>query len=216
MLLDSLFTGTGFDAGGYVLCLGASAVCGVLLALIHSYRNRATNHFRMSLILLPMLVQTVIVVVNGNIGTGVAVAGAFSLIRFRSMQGNSREITSVFAAMAVGLADGMGYVSLGFLTVAAVGVLTVLLENFFAAHEGAKPKESLDYYGVFDDIFRIYTKKAELVRVKTTNMGSLYELEYHILETDESKEKEMIDSLRVRNGNLNIVCGQMKGTEDQL
>ena len=143
---------------------------------------------------LPMLVQAVIMLVNGNVGTGVAVAGAFSLVRFRSMPGNSREITSVFAAMAAGLANGMGYLTLSLLMVVCFGVVTVALNLLLDAKKNAKRKdlkitipESLDYYNVFEDIFEKYHTGAELVQVKTTNMGSLYELEYAITERDERR-----------------------------
>ena len=177
----------------------------------------------MTLILLPMLVQAVIMMVNGNVGTGVAVAGAFSLVRFRSMPGNSREITSVFAAMAAGLANGMGYLSLSLLIVLCFGAVTIILTHVFAAAERVRKKdlritipESLDYYNVFGDIFEKYLTDAELVSVKTANMGSLYELRYAITEKDERQEKEMIDMIRVRNGNLKIVCGQAETAEMAL
>ena len=217
MLLESVLGGVAatLDVRSFLICLGGSALCGVLLAGIHAYRNRTTSNFLMTLILLPMLVQTVIMVVNGNVGTGVAVAGAFSLVRFRSLPGNSREITSVFAAMSAGLANGMGYLGLSLLLTVIFGLVSIVLETAFAARDRSAEKdlritipESLDYYHVFDDIFGTYLKQAELVRVKTTNMGSLYELEYAVTEVDEEKEKEMIDAIRVRNGNLNIVCGR--------
>lgn len=217
MLLESVLDGVSatLDINSFLLCLGGSAVCGILIAGIHAYRNRTTSNSLMTLILLPMLVQTVIMVVNGNVGTGVAVAGAFSLVRFRSLPGNSREITSVFAAMAAGLANGMGYLELSLVLTLIFGLATLVLETAFAMNARVTEKdlritipESLDYYHVFDDIFEKYLKRAELVRVKTTNMGSLYELEYAVTEADEEKEKEMIDAIRVRNGNLNIVCGR--------
>ena len=217
MLLESVLDGVSatLDINSFLLCLGGSAVCGILIAGIHAYRNRTTSNFLMTLILLPMLVQTVIMVVNGNVGTGVAVAGAFSLVRFRSLPGNSREITSVFAAMAAGLANGMGYLELSLVLTLIFGLATLVLETAFAMNARVTEKdlritipESRDYYHVFDDIFEKYLKRAELVRVKTTNMGSLYELEYAVTEADEEKEKEMIDAIRVRNGNLNIVCGR--------
>ena len=143
MLLNSVLTGVyaGMDVRMFLMCLAASALCGVLLAGIHAYRNHSTLNFLMTLILLPMLVQAVIMLVNGNVGTGVAVAGAFSLVRFRSMPGNSREITSVFAAMAAGLANGMGYLTLSLLMVLCFGVVTVILTNIFAAAEHARNRE---------------------------------------------------------------------------
>ena len=217
MLLESVLDGVSatLDINSFLLCLGGSAVCGILIAGIHAYRNRTTSNFLMTLILLPMLVQTVIMVVNGNVGTGVAVAGAFSLVRFRSLPGNSREITSVFAAMAAGLANGMGYLELSLVLTLIFGLATLVLETAFAMNARVTEKdlritipESLDYYHVFDDIFEKYLKRAELVRVKTTNMGSLYELEYAVTEADEEKEKEMIDAIRVRNGNLPVIASR--------
>ena len=225
MLVNSVLTGVyaGMDVRTFLMCLAASALCGVLLAGIHACRNHSTLNFLMTLILLPMLVQAVIMLVNGNVGTGVAVAGAFSLVRFRSMPGNSREITSVFAAMAAGLANGMGYLTLSLLMVLCFGAVTVILTNIFASAEHARKKdlritipESLDYYNVFGDIFEEYLTAAELVSVKTANMGSLYELRYAITEKDERQEKEMIDMIRVRNGNLKIVCGQAETAEMAL
>ena len=225
MQLDSILNGvsSAMDMKTFLVCLAGSALCGILLSMIHAYKNRTTPNFLMTLILLPMLVQAVIMLVNGNVGTGVAVAGAFSLVRFRSMPGNSREITSVFAAMAAGLANGMGYLTLSLLMVVCFGVITAALNLLLDAKKNVKRKdlkitipESLDYYNVFEDIFEKYLTGAELVQVKTTNMGSLYELEYAITERDERLEKDMIDELRVRNGNLKIVCGQMQTAEMAL
>ena len=224
MLLDTIFQSTqnGVDVNSFVVCLAGSALCGALLAMVHAYRNRTTANFLMTLVVLPALVQSVIMMVNGNVGTGVAVAGAFSLVRFRSMPGNSREITSVFAAMAVGLANGMGCVGLSLVLTVCFGLLSMALVTAFSA-KAARAflerdlritiPENLDYSGVFDDIFSRYLDSAELVKVKTTNMGSLYELQYEITEKDGAREKEMIDELRVRNGNLNIVCGK-RGTPE--
>ncbi|MBQ7535863.1 MAG: DUF4956 domain-containing protein [Stomatobaculum sp.] len=224
-MLNSVLTGVsaGMDVKTFLVCLAGSALCGMFLAGIHAYKNHSTSNFLMTLILLPMLVQAVIMMVNGNVGTGVAVAGAFSLVRFRSMPGNSREITSVFAAMAAGLANGMGYLSLSLVMVLCFGAVTIALTHIFAAAENTRKKdlritipESLDYYNVFEDIFEKYLSGAELVSVKTTNMGSLYELRYSICEKDERQEKEMIDMIRVRNGNLKIVCGQAETAEMAL
>lgn len=225
MLLNSVIQGVSstLELQEFLICLAGSAACGGALALIHSYKNRSSANFLMTLILLPMLVQTVIMMVNGNVGTGVAVAGAFSLVRFRSMPGNSREILSVFAAMAAGLATGMGFIALAVLMTAAFGILSAALSSAFVAREGAGVRElkvtipeSLDYSNVFDDIFEKYLRSAELLRVKTTNMGSLYKLDYEIRELDETKEKDMIDAIRVRNGNLNIVCGRRKAEAMEL
>lgn len=225
-MLNSVLAGVEQSSIGlneFLICTGVSAGLGIVLALVHSWKNKTTANFLMTLILLPVIVQAVIMVVNGNLGTGVAVAGAFSLIRFRSLPGNSREILSVFAAMAVGLADGMGFIGISVLLVLAVLVFTFVLCGIFSADKRQKSKdlritipESLDYYSVFQDIFGRYLKSADLVKVKTTNLGSLYELQYEIEEIDEKNEKAMIDELRVRNGNLNIVCGRRETPEMEL
>jgi hypothetical protein len=224
-VLNSILRGieqSSVSPADFLICALASAVLGAVLALIHSYKNKCTANFLMTIVMLPVIVQAVIMLVNGNLGTGVAVAGAFSLIRFRSMPGNSREILSVFAAMALGLATGMGYIGMGILLVAMVAILTIVMCSFFGKKKPELKElritipESLDYYSVFDDIFARYLSSAELVKVKTTNMGSLYELQYTISETDEKNEKAMIDELRVRNGNLNISCGHMRNEMMEL
>ena len=211
------------DVKEYLIGLALSVICGAVIAYAHGRTERAGSNFLTTLILLPVIVQTVIMVVNGNLGTGVAVAGAFSLIRFRSMPGNSREILSVFAAMAAGLAVGAGLNGLAVVMAFAYALLSTVIGLAFRARDRHAFKdlritipESLDYHDVFDDIFRAYLDKSRLVRVKTTNMGSLYELQYEILEKDEDREKDMIDELRVRNGNLNIVCGRVSAANGAL
>lgn len=197
------------------VCTGVSLGLGFVLAGVHRYRNQSSRSFLMALVLLPVIVQVVIMLVNGNLGTGVAVMGAFSLIRFRSLPGNAREISSVFLAMAIGLADGMGYIGIGILLMALVGVVTVILLNvpdmsgqFLNRELKVTIPENLDYCGIFDDIFKKYTKKAEMVRVKTVNMGSLYELCYTLSLKSQETEKAMLDEIRCRNGNLTVVCGR--------
>ena len=173
--------------------------------------------------MLPIIVQTVIMLVNGNLGVGVAVAGAFSLVRFRSVPGNSREIASVFLAMAVGLATGMGYVAIGGLLVCIVGIVMLLVANLPVGRMNQMMRdlkvtipENLDYEGIFDDLFAEYTTRNELLRVRTVNMGSLYELHYHILFRKDKSEKKFLDALRCRNGNLTIVCGRVAQEREEL
>lgn len=222
-MLNSLFssvlaTGTAagsVSVGPFLLCLACSLAFGVAIALLFTYRSAYTKSFVITLALLPAIVQIVIMLVNGNLGTGVAVMGAFSLVRFRSVPGSAREICSIFFAMAVGLATGMGY-----LAVAAVFVLVVGAVNaLFTATRFGEPRrmektlritipESLDYTGVFDDLFAQYTTQYTLNEVKTTNMGSLFRLSYRICLKDAAREKEFLDALRCRNGNLEIICGQ--------
>ena len=167
------------------------------------------------------MVQTVIMLVNGNLGTGVAVMGAFSLVRFRSLPGNAREIGSIFLAMALGLAAGMGYLGTAMLLMIVSGGITILLISLPAGRAGRKElkitiPENLDYSGIFDDIFAKYTKKSELVRVRTVNMGSLYELCYQVDLKSEFIEKNLLDEIRCRNGNLTIVCGRLPDGRDEL
>ncbi len=208
---------------GLLLCTLASLVLGVGVACIYMYRSKYTKSFVMTLAMLPAMVQIVIMLVNGNIGTGVAVMGAFSLVRFRSIPGTAREISSIFLAMAVGLATGVGYPGIATLFLIIIGAMTVLLTcTKFGEQEksGMELKitipENLDYTGIFDDLFQKYTKSSELMRVKTTNMGSLYELQYHIVLENESAEKEFLDEIRCRNGNLNLTCGRVSTAKAEL
>jgi len=209
--------------GQLLLCTLASLVLGLGVAGIYMYRNAYSKSFVVTLALLPAMVQLVIMMVNGNIGAGIAVMGAFSLVRFRSIPGSAREISSIFFAMAIGLATGMGYLAVAFLFLLLVGAMSTFLNTVPFGEQKKIEKElkitipeNLDYTGLFDDLFAKYTKGAELVRVKTTNMGSLYELHYHIVLRGTTIEKEFLDQLRCRNGNLNIVCGRASYNRDEL
>ena len=211
-LFDSDLT-TVISVGDFLLCLGWSLVLGLIMTLTYMFRTRYTKSFVVTLALLPAVVCVVIMLVNGNVGAGVAVAGAFSLVRFRSVPGTAKEICTLFLAMGAGLIAGMGY--LGF-----AALFTVVMCAAFLAYNcldlGAAKNatlyrvlnvtipEDLDYTGVFDDIFADYTKSCELIRVKTTNMGSMFRLTYNITLREPAKEKELIDKLRCRNGNLEI------------
>lgn len=177
----------------------------------------------MTLAILPAVVQAVIMLVNGNLGTGVAVMGAFGLVRFRSAPGNAREIGSVFLAMAIGLATGMGYLGIAVLLLLIIGAAILILTGIPFGSQSFSQKElkvtipeNLDYAGIFDDLFEKYTKSAELMKVRTTNMGSLYELCYRIELKKEEEEKEMLDDIRCRNGNLTIVCGRIAENREEL
>lgn len=209
-----------------LLCTLASLVLGLGAALIYMYRNTYTKSFVVTLALLPAMIQIVIMMVNGNLGTGVAVMGAFSLVRFRSVPGSAREIGSIFFAMALGLAAGTGYVGFAFLFLIVIGSVSLLLNtlSFGEPKKSVEDKElritipeNLDYAGIFDDLFRKYTQKAELIQAKTTNMGSLFELKYHITLKAAGTDKSFIDELRCRNGNLSISCGRVPaGKKDEV
>ena len=208
----------------FLLCLGASLVIGILMAFAYMYRTRYTKSFVVTLALLPAVVCVVIMMVNGNVGTGVAVAGAFSLVRFRSVPGTAKEICTLFLAMGAGLIAGMGYLGFALLFTAVMCVMFVLYNRLdFGTKKNAATfktftitiPEDLDYSGIFDDIFSEFTTSHDLVRVKSTNMGSMFKLTYNVMLRDVSREKEMIDKIRCRNGNLEIAVSKQEtvGTE---
>ena len=218
-MLDSIIQ-TQITAQVFAVCTAASLVLGLGTALLCMYKSRYTQSFIITLAMLPAVVQVVIMLVNGNIGTGVAVAGTFSLVRFRSAPGTAREIGMIFLAMAIGLATGMGYVALAvfFFLIMALFVLVLTSLHFGGGDEHERElkitiPETLDYDGLFDDLFEKYTRSARLERVKTTNMGTLYELHYRVVLKTERIPKEFLDELRCRNGNLNIVCGRAAARE---
>ena len=199
----------------FLICLLGALFLGVLTALVFSFRSEHSGNLPFALVLVPPIVTLVIMMVNGNIGAGLGVAGAFSLIRFRSAPGTARELSGLFTGTAIGLACGMGYVGIAalFFLIVAVTVLTLTLLRFGETsrsfrHLKVTIPENLDYDGLFDDLFEKYTTSHELVRVKTTNMGTLYELTYDINLRGGDVSKEFMDELRCRNGNLNIICGR--------
>lgn len=206
-----------------LLCLGVSLFLGIIIAFVYMYRGTYSKSFVVSVALLPAMVQTVILLVNGNLGVGVAVMGTFSLIRFRSVAGTASEISSIFFAMAVGLACGIGYIIYAAVFTAIISIAMIFCKKFKFG-EGVSSQrtlkivipEDLDYTDLFDDLFAEYTKKVTLERVRTTNLGSLYELKYIVILKNVKKEKEMIDKIRVRNGNLNIICSRTAVGKDEL
>jgi len=230
-MLENLFKGL-FDTDltavisvtDFLLCLGASLVIGILMAFAYMYRTRYTKSFVVTLALLPAVVCVVIMMVNGNVGTGVAVAGAFSLVRFRSVPGTAKEICTLFLAMGAGLIAGMGYLGFALLFTAVMCIMFVLYNRLdFGTKKNAAIfktftitiPEDLDYSGIFDDIFSEFTTSHDLIRVKSTNMGSMFKLTYNVMLRDVTREKEMIDKIRCRNGNLEIAVSKQEtvGTE---
>ena len=194
----------------FTICLCTSLFLGLVISIVHMKTTKSNKNFITTLAILPSLVATVILLVNGNLGTSVAVLGAFSLIRFRSVPGNSKEILSVFFAMAIGLAVGVGYIGFAVLFTLAISFV-ISLTSILKFGEDAKIKrlkilipEDLDYSEVFDDIFSKYLSKYDLISAKTVNMGSIFELTYDITLNKNINEKEFIDTLRIRNGNLKI------------
>ena len=231
-MFDQLFKGI-FDSNltnvisltDFLLCLGVSLIIGLIIAFAYMYRTRYTKSFVITLALLPAVVCVVIMLVNGNVGTGVAVAGAFSLVRFRSAPGTAKEICTIFLTMGAGLIAGMGYLGFALLFTILMCAAFVLYNrfDFGTSRNGDIYKiftitipEDLDYSSVFDDIFAEYTKSSDLVRVKTTNMGSMFKLTYYVELCDIAKEKEMIDKIRCRNGNLEITVSKQETTATEL
>ena len=204
----------------YLVCLLAALVCGVIVAVASAVRSHATKSFIVSLVLLPMIVCTVIIMVNGNIGTGVAVMGAFSLVRFRSVPGKAKDIVSIFLAMTAGLACAAGFVYISLIFTVIVSAVLLVLQFIPLGGEREMDllitiPESLRFADEFEDIFKEYTQSHRLVKTKTTNMGSLYKLFYRVRFKDRSKMQEFIDKLRCRNGNLEIsVAESAEGVEE--
>ena len=187
------------------------------------FDNKPTQSFVLTLAVTPAIVQIIIMLVNGNIGTGLAVAGAFGLVRYRSASASGKEISFIFLSMALGLATGMGYVVLAVLFFVTVALFIFVLQKvrFGAGNEKLRSlkitiSENLDDDGLFDDVFAKYTNSAELEKVKTSNMGTLYELDYSVALKDEHSIKAFIDELRCRNGNLNIVCGRPVAPKESI
>lgn len=224
-MFESIFSDGSIAAVSFFIALSAALVCGVIYAFLACHNSRSSMNFAIATALIPMTVAAVISLVNGNLGVGVAIAGAFGLVRFRSAPGTAREIAVIFIAMAAGLAFGMGYLAYGAIFLLASGVLLFAF-GIFAAKAGSlrgmekKVKvtipEVLDYTSVFDDIFSEYTEKSELETVKSTNMGSMFRLTYRVTLKNAVCEKPMIDAIRTRNGNLEIQCSRADINESNL
>lgn len=229
-IFDSLLTtasdgSTNITIGSFILCVVFAMLLGLVVSYIVQYKNHSTKSFLVTIALLPAVVSVVIMMVNGSIGAGIAVAGAFSLIRFRSVPGTAKEIGAIFIAMATGLACGMGYVGYGAIFVIIIGLFILILEKSNFASSATKESnkviritipEDLDYNGVFEEIFEKYTEKFTLAKVRTTNLGSMFKLTYNVEFRNNANEKEFIDELRVRNGNLEISSSIFSTSVDSL
>ena len=226
MFKTILTTEGGMTIPAVCTCLLVALVLGGVLSLVYvlsDSHKRYSLNFAVSLVILPAIVALVIMLVGSNVARAFSVAGAFTLIRFRSVPGNSRDITCIFFAMAIGLTSGVGYISLAAVITVVVGALYVaLMRSPFATHkEGVKQlkitiPENLNYEGALDEVFDAYTRQCVLEKVKTTNLGALYELTYHIELKKGVSTKEFIDKLRCRNGNLNIALGMVPEKEMEL
>lgn len=209
----------------FLLCLGVSLGLGLVLALAYAFKARYTKSFLVTMATLPAIVCVVIMMVNGNVGAGVAVAGAFSLVRFRSAPGSAKEIAAVFLSMGAGLICGMGYLGYASLFTAIMALILVvynIIDNSRIGRDTLRKTvkitipEDLDYTGAFDDLFDKYTTSHELVRVKTTNMGSMFRLTYNLTLRNSKDEKAFIDEIRCRNGNLEIMVSKEETQTGEL
>ena len=211
---------TDITLGDFVLSMVAALVLGAVIALAYRYKSNYTKSFVVTLAIIPAIVSVVILMVNGSLGAGVAVAGTFSLVRFRSVPGTAKEIGAIFMSMAVGLACGMGFIGAAIVFTVIMCVVVIVYEMVGFGKSGNELNktvnitvpEELDYGEIFDEIWEKYTKKVDMIRVKTTNLGSLNKVTYNITLKDKGLEKQMIDDLRTRNGNLEISLS-MQSTE---
>jgi uncharacterized membrane protein YhiD involved in acid resistance len=211
----------GMTVATYLLSSVFALVSGAVVAMASSYKSRTSKSFFATLIILPFAVHTVILMVNGNIGAGIAVAGAFSLIRFRSVPAKAREIISLFVAMAAGLACASGYIGISLIFTAIACVAMILLASINMRSDREQElritiPENINFTGVFDDLFEKYTTRATLISVKSANMGSLYKLTYRIEMKNDNEMRDFIDDIRVRNGNLEIALFRIDVNSEEL
>ena len=208
-------TATGLDIKTALIAAGAALLLGLMLAITHMKTSQTSKGFLVTLATLPLLVMAVMIMINGNLGTSIAILGAFSLIRFRSLQGRAKDLLAIFFAMMIGLACGMGHILFG-TVITVIAIIAILLFTYTHFLEPDRHErvlkvvipEDLDYEEVFTDIFKKYTSNHRLVKMKTMNMGSLYKLTYDIKLKHGIKEKEFLDEIRVKNCNLKVLLSE--------
>lgn len=224
-MFESIFKDSSLELTSFLISIIVAIIAGIAFSFMCFFKSKSSKSFLITLALLPASVAMVIMLVNGNIGAGIAVAGAFSLVRFRSAQGSAKEICSIFIAMAGGLAFGMGYLAYGVIFVIVSGALLMLFSSvrIWEHRINATEKllkisipENLDYNLVFEDILAKYTKSNKLIKVKSTNLGSMFQLSYEIVLKDVALEKSFIDELRCRNGNLEIMLERVNFDNQDL
>lgn len=222
-MLFSIFHAGTFDARSVTFAFLTALILGIVISIIYHITAEVSGKFTVVIAAMPLLISAVILIVNGNLGTSVAVLGAFGLVRFRSAAGTAWEIAFLFFSMAVGLAVGMGFISLAVIITLIVGTTLLLLDRVGYGQGSSRQRdlkitipEDLNYPGIFDDLFLQYTNKAVFRRIKTTNMGTMYELNYRVELRNPSEEKELIDQIRCRNGNLSVVLGLVERDKNML
>ncbi len=219
-IFDNIFY-EGLNISTYLISAVVAILCGTLVAFVSSFRTHTTKSFFVTLVLLPFAVQTVILMVNGSVGTGIAVAGAFSLVRFRSLPAKAKDIIAIFLSMTAGLACAAGYVGIAVLFTLVACVFFIILSSIRMRSDKVQElritiPENINFVGAFDDLFEKYTAKNELLAVKSANMGSLYKLTYRIEMKNDNDVRDFIDELRVRNGNLEIAIFKIQVNAEEL
>lgn len=214
-MLNSIINSTGVSVSDFLLCSGVSIILGLIIAIVYRYTSKYSKNFLITLVVLPILVQTIIFMTSGSLGTSIAIVGTFSLVKFRSLPGTSKEIMSIFFAMAIGLATGVGQLLFAIIVTVMVSLLIIILSKSRFGDISNNEKilkivipEDMDYQSIFDEVFNKYLKNVRLDSVKTINMGSLFELSYMVNVKDNINEKEFMDELRIRNGNLKIILSR--------
>ncbi len=222
-LYHTLMGNTTVSYTGFLLPVAASLLLGLIFAMAYMYRSRRSRSLIATMAVLPAVVCVIIMAVNGNIGAGVAVAGAFGLVRFRSAPGTAKEITAIFIAMTTGLLCGMGFLIYAAIFVLIMSLVLVLYSFIGFGEEDNSLRKSLritvpenvDYTKEFEEIFDQYTTSRKLLSAKTSGMGSLFKLSYDITLKDPSVEKALVDELRVKNGNLEIAVTVVMPRENE-
>ncbi len=221
-IFSSIFTGS-LTLGQFMLAIVASMFMGLILSIVFMYRNTYTRSFISALVLIPAVETVVIMLVNDNLGVGLSVAGSFALIRFRSVKGNAKELVAVFIAMTIGIICGTGYVALAavFTLLLCAVMFALNLTGFGQMSENERYlkitiPESLNYDEIFDDVLNEYASSWQLDSIKTLTLGSLFRLDYTLTMKDPSRMKKMIDELRTRNGNLEIMCSRPAVNREEL
>ena len=223
MTFSSIFTTDSITIVQGLIVTGVALVLGLISSLVYRFKSYCSKSFAVTLTIIPAIVAMLIMMVNGlATGAGIAVLGVFSLVRFRSQPGSSREILAIMLSMAIGLACGGGYITFAVFAAAVVCIVWLILFSTPFGDNGNKKElrieipENLDYEGLFDDIFKEFTTKNEVITVKTVQMGSVYELRYHISLKRDKSEKAFIDAIRARNGNLPVALGRIAEARGEM
>lgn len=222
-MLEQIFgvtADTTLDVGNTIICMLVAAVFGLVIGSVYfavCKKEQRSLSFFLSLVMIPAVVAVVISLIGSNVARAFSIAGVFALVRYRSIPGDGKDIAFVFMAMASGLSCGLGYLTLGFAVVAVLSVVVVLVNLIGTKIVKSECRqlrilipEDMDYQGVFDDLLKEYTTKSSLERIKTTNMGTLYELTYMVYLKNGINEKKFMDEIRTRNGNLTVIMSKQE------